>query len=194
MEKEIWKPVMIKGFEGCYEASSLGQIKSLDRIDSYRSGRFRKERILKQTEQDGYNHLFFSKTGVKRNFAVHRIIAETFLPNIENKPQVNHKNGIRNDNRVVNLEWCTGSENAQHSRNVLGNIYNSMTGKFGVDHPAFGKGVLLRKAKKVKCDTLDIEFNSANDAARLLGISQPHLSAVCRGEKKHSQGLTFRYL
>lgn len=193
-ESEIWKPVNISGFEDCYEASSLGRVRSLDRIDSFRSGRFKFGRILKETLQVGYPHIYLSKNGSKKNFSVHRLVAISFIKNPTNKQFVNHKNGIRNDNRVENLEWCTASENMVHSRNVLGNIKNGMEGKYGVSHPAFGKGKLIHKAKKVSCDTLDITFNSANEAARLLGVMQQHLSAVCRGERRHTNGLTFRYI
>ena len=120
--QEIWKD--IAGYKGYYQASNLGKIKSLERYVNTRNNSKRKvsERILKQIlSKYGYFSVGLCKNGimVKR---VNRLVAKTFIPNPENKPMTNHKNGIKTDNRVENLEWCTSSENLLHaSKNSLNN-------------------------------------------------------------------------
>ena len=105
---EIWKP--IKGYEGIYEISNFGRgVKSLDR--HWSPG----EKILQSTfSEDGYLQINLYKDKIHRNIKIHRLVAETFIPNLNNYPQINHKNGIKTDNRVENLEWCTHQENIDH--------------------------------------------------------------------------------
>jgi len=120
MENEIWKA--IPDFEGYYEASSYGQIRSVKRI--IKSGKLNvclKGRILKQrTMPSGYKMVGLFKLGVRYNDVVHRIIAKTFLDNSFAHREVNHKNGIKSDNNIQNLEWCNRSQNIRHSYDVLG--------------------------------------------------------------------------
>lgn len=108
----IWKDV--KGYEGLYQVSDQGDVKSLRK----QSGTcYRKERILSKNRltKDGYNQVRLAKDGVQKDFRVNRLIAQTFIPNPENKPTVNHKNGNKLDNCVENLEWMTREENMQHA-------------------------------------------------------------------------------
>lgn len=122
--KEKWLPV--KNYEGLYCVSSLGRIKSLSRIIKRKGGDFYKpEKILRCTKSSyGYMVINLSDSNnIKSNYKqVHRLVAFAFIPNLENKPQVNHKNGIRYDNRVENLEWCTASENVLHGFRSNGRI------------------------------------------------------------------------
>lgn len=76
---------------------------------------------LKQYEYRGYRRVYLSNKNQHKGFAVHRLVADAFIPNPDNKPFVNHKDGNRRNNHYQNLEWCTGKENQEHSRNVLGN-------------------------------------------------------------------------
>lgn len=112
--QEIWKP--IAGFEGRYEVSSLGRFKALSRTIQYKDGRqgALKERMIKgSTINVGYIVVSFDS---KTRRLAHQVVAETFLGASEYKQTVNHKNGIKTDNRVDNLEWATYKQNNDHAR------------------------------------------------------------------------------
>lgn len=111
MEQEIWLPVI--GKEGLYEVSNMGRVKSLPRIIKNSNNRSVRERIMAVVKNKGY--VVVGLQGNKSNIGVHRLVAAAFIPNPDNKPFINHKNGVRNDNRVENLEWCTQKENVHHA-------------------------------------------------------------------------------
>lgn len=107
MKQEIWQD--IKGWEGYYQVSNIGRVKSL-----YEDV----EKILKQKERR-YLSVCLFKDKKRKYVNVHRLVAQNFIPNPNNKGEVNHKNGIKTDNRVENLEWSTRSENSKHRHNIL---------------------------------------------------------------------------
>lgn len=109
---EEWK--LIKNYEGLYEVSNLGRIRSLDKLVKGRKGTeyIKKGKILKQIKHvNGYMKIGLTKDGKRKTFLVHRLVAEAFISNPENKPYIDHINTIRDDNRVENLRWATASEN-----------------------------------------------------------------------------------
>lgn len=118
---EEWKKVV--GFEN-YEVSNLGRVKRSECTIIYSDGMkcFYKEKILKQDTPRGYKRITLSKNNKTERYQVHRLVAYYFIDNPLDKPCVNHINGIKEDNRVVNLEWCTYSENEKHSYRYLNKI------------------------------------------------------------------------
>lgn len=115
---ELWKDVV--GYEGYYQVSNLGRVRSLDRtLDSPNiltgGAVVRKGKLLKQKRILGYLYVHLCVHDERKMRRVHRLVAEAFIPNPDHKPQTNHKNGNKLDNRVYNLEWVTASENGLHS-------------------------------------------------------------------------------
>jgi hypothetical protein len=119
--EETWKPV--KGYEGFYEVSNLGRVKSLERVVMLgyeRKGkRLYPEAILRAADNmHGYLQVNLCINSKPRMSKVHRLVAEAFLPNPNNYPQVNHINAIKTDNRPENLEWCNNSMNQLHASSL----------------------------------------------------------------------------
>lgn len=113
MEKERWKKV--DGFEDAYEVSDLGRVKSLSR---WCGTCLKKESFLnsnRRLTKDGYPRVVLSKSGQTKEYRLNRLVAEHFIDNPHGKKMVNHKNGIKTDNRAENLEWMTREENMQHA-------------------------------------------------------------------------------
>ena len=115
---EIWKD--IKDYEGLYQVSNYGRVRSLDRYDNV--GRSRKGSIMTVTDNGkGYRAISLSKNGARKTYKVHRLVAEAFIPNNDNLPQINHKDENRYNNHVDNLEWCSSKYNnnyGNHKKNV----------------------------------------------------------------------------
>lgn len=163
MKKEIWKPVL--NYEGLYEISNLGRLKSLDRRAKKKDGSlgFKPEKIFKRTIIKNKNYRQYNLTKNKKanlHYA-HRLVATAFIPNPENKPQVNHLDGIKDNNKVENLEWCTCSENIKHSHRLgLSSNKGKSLGKSNLSpHIVAEIKFLLRKGVSVR--ELSEKFNTS---------------------------------
>ena len=194
--EEIWKPVT--GYEGLYEVSNLGRVKSVERWVKRSDGHKNHilERIIKVFPQNsGYLQVGLHKNGAVEQFLVHRLVAETFIPNPENHPQVNHKDETKENNTVFvkedgtvdqersNLEWCDQSYN---------NNYGTIKERWGAkrkNRPDMSKKVL-------QC-TLDgtviATYPSTVEAERQTGVKCQCVGQCCLGRQKTAGGFKWRY-
>ena len=182
-----WKPV--NGYEGLYEVSDSGDVRSCDRYIKtdilHVKSRLIKGRILRQaTKNNGYNAVDLCKEGKVKTTAVHRIVAEAFLPNPNGLRFVNHKDSNRRNNSVCNLEWVTSSENRMHG---------------------ISQGNVTFRSIKVLCIETGIVFEKAYKAAKWLetqypervnsntGIVANNIRMACRSIKHTAYGFTWQY-
>lgn len=180
-KEEIWKD--IEWYEWLYQVSNLWNIKSLSKLIFNWKWYFNsKEKILKvEIVKDWYLRIRLSNNNISERFSIHRLVAETFITNPENKPQVNHINWIKSDNRLKNLEWCTRSENTKHSINILWN-----------------KTFLQKQNKNVaKCDSeLNIIkiYNSLREVERFFWFKCWSISKVCNWKQKTSYWFIWKFI
>ena len=177
--KEIWKDVI--GYENLYQISDIGRIRTYARFFRLHHGALCtiKPRMLRPSIRCGYSIQVLTDINSKRKtFSIHRLVAKAFIPNPENQPEVNHKNGIRSDNRVENLEWATGSENIAHSYKILKRKGSNTTGS-------------KRKIPIAQLNYIGIvinEFKSIMDAENKTGIDRFHISACAKGQRQNAGG------
>lgn len=157
-----WKPV--KGYEGLYEVSSEGEIKSLEKTRKNSKGQYiQKEKMLAQSlTSTGYKKVELVRNGKKKSLKVHRLVAEAFIPKVEGKPYVNHKDGNQLNNSVDNLEWCTQAENVQHAYD-MGLNGNKLDINWSEVAKQYELGISSGKlAKKYNCSVTTITRNLRN--------------------------------
>lgn len=168
--KEIWKDV--KEFEGLYQVSNFGRVKSLNYNHTG------KGRVLNPyVDNTGYCQVSLYKNGKMYQKQIHRFVAETFIPNPNNLECVNHINGIKTDNRIENLEWCTRKENIIHA------LKNGLKKEY------------CTKKKPIHCLELNIEFESMSEAARYFNCSYSAIQHTLKGKTKQlRKKYTFAYV
>lgn len=179
---EVWKD--IQGYEGFYQVSSLGRIRSLDK--PYFKGKpyIRKGKILVQKlQRNGYMKIGLLKNNIQKWHNVHRIVAGAFIPNPNNLPYVNHKDEDKANNAVLNLEWCTPSYNI-HFGNAIKKLSQAKK-----NHPRMSKIVVQYDMQGREI----AEYPSANEAARETGIKQGTISSCCIGKTKSTHGYVWKY-
>lgn len=189
--EEIWKD--IKGYEGLYQVSNFGNVKSLDRYIINKNGdkQYFPGKYLNQGISDNYLKVILSKNNKQRTFRVHILVARTFIPNPENKPEVNHMDGDKSNNRVDNLEWNTRSENELHA------YKNGLAKPSDKQKQAVAKYAKENYSKKVIQYSLNGEFikewNSMHDVWRELGIRPSYICRCCKGLRNQTYGYVWKY-
>lgn len=206
-DEEVWRPVV--GFEGYYAVSNYGRIKSLKReIQSGRKYALKTfpEKIMRANINRRYCNYDLCKNGEIKRIGAHRMVAKAFIPNVENKPQVDHIDTNPTNNCLYNLRWCTASENnlneitrKRQSDRFKGRslplstrekLSNSLKNKYVSEKNWNSKKVAQfnRKGELIKI------WPAANEAARVLGFCQGHISSCCRGERPYHHGFIWKYV
>ena len=166
---EVWKPV--KGYEGLYEVSNMGRVKSLERTVWDNRGCYRTvpEKILRGRKNNcDYLQVHLYRDGKAKWHSIHRLVAQAFLENPQNLPEVNHIDEVRDNNIASNLEWCSRLYNIEYSQ---------------------GKAVIGIN----KVSGLILEFPSSCEASRVTGINQSHITQCCKGRLNSAGGFLWFY-
>lgn len=181
--EEIWKDVV--GYEGHYQVSSIGRVKSLPRKGSRINAKILSTQLAK-----GYPTLKLSKNDVAIRYTVHRLMGLAFMPDTHFEgAQINHINGIKTCNRIENFKWVTASENAQHAHDTglckPAKYWLGRTGK--ENHTSKPIAQYDKEGNFIK------EYISATFAAKETGFSRQHISQVCSGARPSSHGFIWRH-
>ena len=173
IEKEVWKDIC--GFEGFYQVSDLGRVRSLDRKTwSEKRGTFysQKGKVIRPYNSRGYRYVPLSKNGETTKVSVHRLVAEAFIPNPKKLEYVNHKDENKSNNMLGNLEWCTAK-------------YNTY----------YGENSRIRPVMAINVTTGEKTiYQSMAEAERIGGFRYTNISAVCRGRVRTHKGHYWKYL
>ena len=182
MNKEIWKD--IKDYEGLYQVSNLGRVKSLARKSKHSRGyiAYYKEKILAPASIKGYLVVNLSKDGSNKRYYIHRLVASAFIPNPDNLPEVNHIDENKMNNSVENLEWCNHSYNSNHGTRAE-RISKANTNN-------------IKISKSVLCVETGIIYASVHEAGRQMNLDFSQIATVCRGyrNRKTYAGYHWKYV
>ena len=163
------KYIVLQGFYDCYAVSDLGNIKNI------RTGKI----LSPSIRPDGYKSILLSRDGIKMSIRVHQLVAQYFLEKSENKTDINHKNGIKHDNRAENLEWCTKSENMRHAIDT-----NLIKAKYT------NNNILVYD---YNTSELIFTFESVRQCAKFLGLNPSPIYRVLKGKNNHHHNYSFKY-
>lgn len=169
--EEEWRD--IAGYEGKYQVSNLGRVKSLN----YR--RAGKAKILKTLERGGYLRVALYKNGKNDRLTVHRLVASAFIPNQDNLPFVNHKDENKKNNRADNLEWCTAKYNLNYGTRIERVSAKLINNK--------------KRSKPVLCVETGVIYPSLAEAFRQTGVYIENIHKCCQGKLKTTGGYHWRY-
>lgn len=179
---EEWRD--IKDYEGFYQISNLGRVKSFKN---------KKHPKLLTICMDSSQYLYvgLSLHGKTKNHRIHRLVAQAFIPNPENKPQVNHKDEDKTNNKVENLEWMTAKENANYGtriQRIIPKMKKSLTGR------TLTREHVQKMGKKVVCLETGEIFDSTMDVERNKGIAHNSISKCCKGKANIAGGFHWSYV
>lgn len=175
--EEIWKD--IKGYEGLYQVSNCGRVKSLRNRSNHKE-----EIIMKQSIVMGYSVISLCKESISKMYKIHRLVANAFIKNPNGKPQVNHKDGNKQNNNAENLEWVTAKENTIHAY------------KNGLAHAQ--RGIENRRSKAIKQVDLNTGktiaiYNGLREAERKTGVPHGNIGRVAQHKWDSAGGYRWEY-
>ena len=182
---ETWRD--IEGYEGLYQISNKGRVKSTERIKWSGNVYYKApERILKACKRVSNGYLFVNlyKDGKRKPCTIHRLVAEAFLPNPDNLPQVNHKDENKENNCISNLEWCSPKYNCNYGTK------NQRSAEKRRNDPSMSRPVMSIN----KESGLTMEYPSLKEAERLTGVSTRNIVNCCKGRCKSAGGYFWQYI
>lgn len=175
---EVWKDIV--GYEGIYQVSNHGRVKALPKTIEYSDGKVipYDEIIMRSIiEKEGYKVVNLTNNGVQRQFRVHRLVAKAFIPNPNNYPQVNHRDEIKSNNNVENLEWCTHKYNQNYGTSIERSSKNRS-----------------RSVMKMTLDGEDLKEYASATVATQDGFDNSAIGKCCKGYVNTHRGYKWRYV
>lgn len=185
---EVWKDVV--GYEGIYQISNLGNVKSLNRYAKTKCGneRFFKGKVLIKRLLKGYERVELNNNGVAKQWSVHRLVALAFIPNPNNLPVINHKDEVKTNNNIDNLEWCTVKYNNNYGNR---NLKVSLKTRGKKRPHTCGKNHF--RSKVVICLNDLKVYETLTKAAKVYGCGRGRISEVCNKKFSQTHGYKFMY-
>ena len=191
MVDEIWKD--IPNYEGTYKINNFGEIRRYNTYSTYDKRIPKYHNIKAHIGKSGYYRVVLNKNNKAKNYLVHRLVAQAFIPNPNNLPQINHKDENKGNNSVNNLEWCTLKYNCNYgtrTQRIADKLKIMHKGKHFSKQNEFKKG---QNAKKVINITTNKIYNSMQDAMKDTGIFVSNICNCCKGNIKTAGGYIWKY-